>query len=278
MTGLMYCADCGAKMYNHRSFKTKCDGTRTAVDNYNCANYTLTLQRETHKCCSHSVTTKAIRGILLDTIRRVSKYAISNEEEFRDKVMEASRLKQESDAKDLKKKLKAAQKRCQELDILIQKLYESYAVGKITEHRFDLLSTQHEKEQAELNAVIDSNRVELADFETDTSRAKQFLALAKKYTDFSELTTPMINEFIEKIIVHAPEKINGERTMEIEIYLKFIGKFEVEPTPEEIAVAEAARNRRAVERQKYLRKKAQQEQKRLEAQLEQTDASTQETA
>lgn len=278
LTGLMYCADCGAKMYNHRSFKTKCDGTRTAVDNYNCANYTLTLQRENHKCCSHSVTTKAIRGILLDTIRRVSKYAISNEEEFRDKVMEASRLKQESDAKDLKKKLKAAQKRCQELDILIQKLYESYAVGKITEHRFDLLSTQYEKEQAELNAVIDSNRVELADFETDTSRAKQFLALAKKYTDFSELTTPMINEFIEKIIVHAPEKINGERTMEIEIYLKFIGKFEVEPTPEEIAVAEAERNRRAVERQKYLRKKAQQEQKRLEAQLEQTDASTQETA
>ncbi len=278
LTGLMYCADCGAKMYNHRSFKTKCDGTRTAVDNYNCANYTLTLQRETHKCCSHSVTTKAIRGILLDTIRGVSKYAISNEEEFRDKVMEASRLKQESDAKDLKKRLKAAQKRCQELDILIQKLYESYAVGKITEHRFDLLSTQYEKEQAELSAVIDSNRVELADFETDTSRAKQFLALAKKYTDFSELTTPMINEFIEKIIVHAPEKINGERTMEIEIYLKFIGKFEVEPTPEEIAVAEAERNRRAVERQKYLRKKAQQEQKRMEAQLEQTDAPTQETA
>ena len=77
----------------------------------------------------------------------------------------------------------------------------------------------------------------------------------------------MINDFIEKIIVHAPEKINGERTMEIEIYLKFIGKFEVEPTPEEIAVAEAERNRRAVERQKYLRKKAQQEQKRMEAQL-----------
>ena len=66
--------------------------------------------------------------------------------------------------------------------------------------------------------------------------------------------------------------------MEIEIYLKFIGKFEVEPTPEEIAVAEAERNRRAVERQKYLRKKAQQEQKRMEAQLEQTDAPTQETA
>ena len=141
-----------------------------------------------------------------------------------------------------------------------------------------MLSTQYEKEQAELSAVIDSNRVELADFETDTSRAKQFLALAKKYSDFSELTTPMINEFIEKIIVHAPEKINGERTMEIEIYLKFIGKFEVEPTPEEIAVAEAERNRRAVERQKYLRKKAQQEQKRMEAQLEQTDAPTQETA
>ena len=79
----------------------------------------------------------------------------------------------------------------------------------------------------------------------------------------------MINEFVEKIIVHAPEKIDGERTMEIDIYLKFIGRFDVpipEPTPEEIAAAEADRKRRAAEREKYLRKKARREQKKLEAQ------------
>lgn len=269
LTGLMYCAECGAKMYNHRGFKTKKDGTQTSVDYYNCATYTLTLQRETHKCCSHSITTKAIRELLLDTIRTVSEYAIANEAEFQEKVMEASRIKQASAAKELKKKLNKAKKRCGELDILIQKLYESYAMGKITEHRFDMLSAQYEQEQAELETLIASEQEELETYESDASRAAQFLALAKKYTGFTELTTPMINEFIEKIIVHAPEKIDGERTMEIDIYLKFIGKFDVpipEPTPEEIAEAEADRKRRAAQREKYLRKKARREQKKLDAQ------------
>ena len=205
----------------------------------------------------------------MDTIRTVSEYAIANEAEFQQKVMEASKIKQASAAKELKKKLSKAKKRCAELDILIQKLYESYAMGKITEHRFDMLSAQYEQEQAELETLIASEQEELETYETDASRAAQFLALAKKYTDFTELTTPMINEFIEKIIVHAPEKIDGERTMEIDIYLKFIGKFDVpipEPTPEEIAAAEADRKRRAAQREKYLRKKARKEQKKLEAQ------------
>ena len=155
------------------------------------------------------------------------------------------------------------------MDILIQKLYESYAMGKITEHRFDVLSSQYEQEQAKLETLIALEQEELETYETDASRAAQFLALAKKYTDFTELTTPMINEFVEKIIVHAPEKIDGERTMEIDIYLKFIGRFDVpipEPTPEEIAAAEADRKRRAAEREKYLRRKARREQKKLEAQ------------
>ena len=205
----------------------------------------------------------------MDTIRTVSEYAIANEAEFQQKVMEASKIKQASAAKELKKKLSKAKKRCAELDILIQKLYESYAMGKITEHRFDMLSAQYEQDQAELETLIASEQEELEIYETDASRAEQFLALAKKYTDFTELTTPMINEFIEKIIVHAPEKIDGERTMEIDIYLKFIGKFDVpipEPTPEEIAAAEADRKRRAAQREKYLRKKARKEQKKLEAQ------------
>ena len=188
---------------------------------------------------------------------------------FQQKVMEASIIKQASAAKELKRKLSKAKKRYGELDILIQKLYESYAMGKITEHRFDMLSAQYEQEQAELETLIASEQEELEIYETDASRAEQFLALAKKYTGFTELTTPMINEFVEKIIVHAPEKIDGERTMEIDIYLKFIGRFDVpipEPTPEEIAAAEADRKRRAAEREKYLRKKARREQKKLEAQ------------
>ena len=110
--------------------------------------------------------------------------------------------------------------------------------------------------------------VELEVFTTDKDRAQQFLSIPKRYTDFSQLTTPMINEFVDKILVHAPEKIDGERTMEIEIYLKFIGKFEIpmpEPTPEELADEEKVRKKRAAERAKYERRKERNRQQKLEA-------------
>ena len=268
LTGLLFCADCGAKLYNHRSIKNNKDGTQTPVDFYNCASYTLTLQRETKKCCSHSITTKAIRAIILETIQTVSTYAISNEAEFMEKALEASRLKQESEAKGLKRKISRAKKRSAELDTLIKTLYESYAMGKIMEKRFEMLSADYEKEQAELEEVIAADLVELEVFTTDKDRAQQFLSIAKRYTDFSQLTTPMINEFVDKILVHAPEKIDGERTMEIEIYLKFIGKFEIpmpEPTPEELAAEEKARKKRAAERAKYERRKERKRQQKLEA-------------
>ena len=286
LTGILFCAECGAKLYNHRSLKNNKDGSQTLVDFYNCATYTLTLQRETKKCCSHSITTKALRELILDTIRTVSAYAIANEEAFRDKVLEASRIKQEADAKGLKKKLTKAKKRYAELDVLIKKLYESYAMEKISEHRFDMLSAEYEQEQAELESVIAADQVELEIFHADATRADQFMALAKKYTDFSELTTPMINEFIEKILIHAPKKIDGERTMEIEIFLKFIGKFEVpmpEPTPEELAAEEVARKKRAAERAKYERRKERKRLQKLEAErqaqaTEDTDAPKEQTA
>ena len=86
-------------------------------------------------------------------------------------------------------------------------------------------------------------------FAEDTDRAKQFLELAKKYTDFSELTTPMINEFVEKIIVHAPERIDGDRVQEVEIHLRFIGRFELpvtELTEEEIKRQEFLKKERMV--------------------------------
>ena len=263
LTGLMFCADCGAKMYNHRN-----RNAQFLNDNYNCSAYTRTATRETRLCCSHSISTRTVCTLLLETIRTVSAYAISNEEAFRQKVLAASKLKHEADTKELKKKIAKAKKRSAELDVLIKKLYESYAMGKISEHRFDALCAEYEREQAEMEAMIATEQSALEAFRADTDRADQFLALAKKYTDFTELTTPMIFEFVDKILVHAPEKIDGERTMEIAIYLKFIGKFDIpmpEPTPEELAELEAQRKKRAANRAKYYRKK---ERQKLLAQLD----------
>ncbi len=121
------------------------------------------------------------------------------------------------------------------------------ASNKISEKRFDTLSEEYEAEQAELEKVIADMQSQVDDFEEDTDRANQFLELAEKYTNFDKLTTPMINEFIDKIVVYAPDKSSGERIQEVEIYLNFIGKFDVpisEPMMEELAETEKVRIRR----------------------------------
>lgn len=204
--------------------------------------------------------------MLLDTIKTVSAYAISSEAEFIEKVRAVSEVRQAQVAKDLKRKLNKDRKRSKELNGLIKKLYEAYAGEKISEKRFEMLSGEYEQEQETLEATIAQEQAELDAFEADTARVDQFLELARKYTDFSVLTTPMIYEFVDKILVHAPDRSSGERTQEVDIYLKFIGKFDVpppEPTPEELAEMEKVRQRRAKGREKWRRaqeRKKQQEQ------------------
>lgn len=173
-------------------------------------------------------------------------------------------------AKDLKRNISKAKKRSSELDVLIKKLYESFATEKISEKR--LLSGEYEQEQAEFEKVLAQEEAELTTFNADTDRVKQFLALAKKYTGFSVLTTSMIYEFIDRIIVHSPTKIGGARTQEIEIYLIFVGKFEVpmpEPTTEELAEQEKARQKREYYRQRGKRQREREKKKREAAALEQ---------
>ena len=251
LTGLMYCAECGAKMYNHRGRSApnrdwlgrKTGKTRPDYDIFRCSTHCRARKLFQDDCSEHYIRTAAVKEIILAAIRSVSQYAIENEKEFVKRVRETSAVQQKSAVKSLQSQLRREQKRCRELDSLIKKLYEEYALGKMPEKRYEMLSAEYEREQALLEERIAKVQIDLDEYNADTNNVEQFLLLAKKYTDFSELTTPMINEFIEKILVHEADRSSGIRVQEIEIYFKFIGRFDVpqpEPTPEEIA-AEAQR-------------------------------------
>jgi len=259
LTGLVFCADCGAKMYNHRGkagFKRdwlgrKTDKRRPLKDEYICSTYNLARGNFEEKCSSHYIRSEVINKLVLDTIREVSEYVKLNEEEFIKKVYRASKEQQEKTSKLLKKRLAKEEKRISEINSLIRKLYEDNVSGKLSNKHFDMMLKDFETEQTALERLIEQTKDTLRDFEEDSIRADKFIALVKKYTDFSELTTQMINEFVDKIVVHEGKWKNCERTQEVEIYLNFIGKFEMpkkEPTKEELEELEELKKKREKKR------------------------------
>lgn len=254
LTGKLYCAECGARLNNHRS-RAKQTG-RESDDYYDCPTYS----QGKGNCCCHYVTTAFIRSVLLQMIRSVSRYAVSDEAAFADQVRALSEVRHADAVKDMTAEAAKSRKRIAELDTIIQKLYESYALGKTPESRFNLLSSTYEKEQAQLKDKLAKTEEALGTYHADTTNIEAFMTLARQYRDTDELTASVINSFIDRVVVHAPKKVNGQRHVQIDVIFRFIGCFSVPVAPtimtEEQLQEEA---RRAKERKrnhkKYLRKK-----------------------
>ena len=244
--GKIFCADCGGKMHYRnegkragRKWRGLPDGSvRTTPACYNCGNYNNSHDQSGKVCCSHNIQAKVIDQFVLETIQYACKSVRMDERAFVERIRSASEIREQSEAKKLKAALKHQEKRYAELDILLKKVYEDNALGRLPDKRYEMLSAGYEKEQAELEQSIKTCREQLTQYDEDTDRTEEFLALVHKYTDITELTPVIINEFVDKILVHKAEKIDGERVMEIEIYLNFIGKVELpaqELTEEELA-------------------------------------------
>ena len=244
--GKIFCADCGGKMHYRnegkragRKWRGLPDGSvRTTPACYNCGNYNNSHDQSGKVCCSHNIQAKVIDQFVFETIQYACKSVRMDERAFVESIRSASEIREQSEAKKLKAALKHQEKRYAELDILLKKVYEDNALGRLPDKRYEMLSAGYEKEQAELEQFIKACREQLTQYDEDTDRTEEFLALVHKYTDITELTPVIINEFVDKILVHKAEKIDGERVMEIEIYLNFIGKVELpaqELTEEELA-------------------------------------------
>lgn len=220
LTGILYCADCGAKMYHKRGNTGRPDQPH---HEYVCSNY----RHYSKSCTCHYIRVVVVEKLILDAIKRVSKYALENEAAFIQRVREEAALQQETAVKENRRKLTKSKRRREEISCLIKKLYESYAADKIPENHFSELLTGYDSEQKNLDTEIERLQAEIDRYNTDSVRANRFLELVKRHTEFNELTPTILNEFIEKVVVHEAVKIEGKRTMQVDIYLNFIGKFDL---------------------------------------------------
>lgn len=219
LTGLLYCADCGAKLTHHNSLVQG----KYVDDAFICSNY----RQLTRDCAMHYIPTQKLETAILFAIQRVSWYVRHNEKEFIQRVQEASSLRQEENVKDYKKQIAQAKKRHAELDGLVKKLYEANATGKLPDKHFTRLLAEYDEEQEALETSMKELQERLDTWNAGQLKTDNFITLVKRYTDFSELTTPMLNEFIEKIIVHEGTGRGNQRRQRLDFYFNFIGAFEV---------------------------------------------------
>ena len=219
LTGLLYCADCGAKL-THRSSLVQ---GKYLDDAFVCSSY----RQLTRDCTMHYIPTAKMEAAILAAIQRVSWYVRHNEAEFIERVRKATDQHQENAVKEYRQKVSKAQRRYKELDGLVKKLYEGNATGKIPDKHFTRLLAEYDEEQTGLEAAIAQWQEAIESWNADRLKTDKFIELVSRYTDFSELTTPMLNEFIEKVVVHEGEGRGNSRRQRIDIYLNFIGAFEV---------------------------------------------------
>lgn len=242
LTGLLYCADCGAKMTQRRrsaGFR-KYDSDNAFV----CSAY----RQLTRDCTMHYIRASVVEDLILTSIRRVSGYVQEHEQEFIQKVRETSCIQQEKVVKENRRQLEKAQRRLGELDGLVKKLYETYVSGKLPEKHFERLLAEYDSEQTTLENTVSDLKNKIDSFNADSVRADKFVELVRKYIGFTELTTPMLNEFVEKVVVHEADKSTGERIQKVDIYLNFIGQFDENLLEEERSPEEVEKERKRQER------------------------------
>ena len=264
LTGLLYCADCGGKMYVHRTNNGK------RISQYTCSQYSKV---PVGKLCKtqHRINEDVVLSLVSEMLKAIAEYAKHDRAEFVRVVQEAQSSQQTTEVRKQRTRLATAKQRVSELEVLLCKIYEDNILGKLSDSRYATLDAQYEKEQSELTAEISTLEKAVKSYEKHEKDAERFIALIDKYENFDKLTIAMLNEFIEKILVHERDRKGSiQTTQEVEIYFNFVGRFvppafgEVELTPEELEEIRKREERKDRLHQNYLKRKASGAQKRYE--------------
>ena len=264
LTGLLYCADCGGKMYVHRTNNGK------RISQYTCSQYSKV---PVGKLCTtqHRINEDVVLSLVSEMLKAIAEYAKHDRAEFVRVVQEAQSSQQTAEVRKQRTRLATAKQRVSELEVLLCKIYEDNILGKLSDSRYATLDAQYEKEQTELTAEISVLEKAVKSYEKHEKDADRFIALIDKYENFDKLTIAMLNEFIEKILVHERDRKGSiQTTQEVEIYFNFVGRFvppafgEVELTPEELEEIRKREERKDRLHQNYLKRKASGAQKRYE--------------
>ncbi|MCX7842864.1 MAG: recombinase family protein [Clostridia bacterium] len=215
-SGLLSCSDCGSAL----TYAGKQKGT-TRKGEYSCWFY------KTHGkeyCSSHYITYDNLYKIVIEDIRMNARLAERYEDRYLRQLMDADTAKQKKQVEKDKKEIEATKLRIADLDTIIKKLYEDNVLGKITDKRFASLSGDYEKEQQELSEKLEALTEKVWTARDNADKAQHFLGFIRKYTELDELNAKILNELIDKIVVHH-KTVNevGERVQKIEIFYKFVG-------------------------------------------------------
>lgn len=248
LSGMAFCADCGSRLTYHAQNMKDSEEWDPMSGGFQCSKYRNIYQA----CSSHYVGVKALEAALLKAVQAVSQFVLEDEDAFIDQMMTQWELKQAKTSSEEQNELASAKRRITELDNLIRGLYESQINGTMPERQVQKLIRQYDEEQSQVESRIselEAKQAEIAPKKADISR---FVALVRKYQNITELTDEMLYEFIDKIVVHAPNGEHGNaREQKLDIYFNFIGNY-LPPLPE-FCQEEIAAQREA---EKAARKKA----------------------
>lgn len=218
-SGMVYCADCGSKMYLCRSKSLNVD-----QEHLKCSAYA----GDKDACTAHFIRTIVLKEIVLKELNKLLITVKENKDMFIREAMNTSTQKHFSELKRARKMLAQAEKRISELDKLFTRLYEDNVSGKISDERFAMMSKSYEDEQSKLKQAVNEFTKFIETTEQKHTDVEQFLKIVRNRTELKELTPEIMHEFIEKIVVHAPDKSSGHRKQKIEIYFRFnVAKTEV---------------------------------------------------